>query len=309
MFYSVSHTEHADRLLTAGVRNILVSYHYFRKNSDFMEILKEVNKRGGLFMIDSGAFTFSVAISKTAKEDGKDVSDPGSWIDYLEEYVQFIEEHHKLLFCAANFDIDSLVGTEIVDQWNIKYFAKLEKLVNVIYVAHRYLPNYKEFERLEEYCKKFKYVGVNAYYQKALSKVAQISNKYRTRIHGFAITSFPRIKQYPMFSVDSITWHMGEVFGVTYRHDGANFRGLNHKYKNYRVADTLLMRKIGLDPDRVIIQEKARDVDIYNLEGWKGAEKQYYEIADAKLLNDYVSSYDKRLDRRGKSNHKPRQRG
>ena len=43
----------------AGIQNVLLSYHYIRKHlKDIPDLLNKIRDMGGLFMVDSGAFSF-----------------------------------------------------------------------------------------------------------------------------------------------------------------------------------------------------------------------------------------------------------
>ena len=59
------------------------------------------------------------------------------WLQYLESYVQWLWDHKDYVFVAANLDIDTIVGREVVDKWNEKYFKPLEEVMNIVYVAHK----------------------------------------------------------------------------------------------------------------------------------------------------------------------------
>ena len=60
-------------------------------------------------MTDSGAFSFMGKFHEGTPEFDK-MSTEEFWIPYLEEYVAWLREHKDYIFCAANLDIDKLVG-------------------------------------------------------------------------------------------------------------------------------------------------------------------------------------------------------
>jgi hypothetical protein len=271
-----------------------------------MEVLDYVNEVGGYFMIDSGAFSYINMNKKDVKTDITQLIKPEYWLPYLNEYVEFVDRNIKKIYCAANFDLDIYLGPDKIVEWNEEYFSKFTEKTNVIYVAHKLKEwGYHNLQRLREYASMYEYVGVNAAYHNDLTGVAQIARANGNRIHGFAITAMGKIKQNPLFSVDSVTWHMGEVYGVTYRYDGKNFKTYNKLHKYRRKADKVKIESHGMNYEGIIGaemnmmsnnrgREKSYDLEVYNLLAWKEAEKDYYKQANIKLLTNTVDKYDKR---------------
>lgn len=297
MFFSAASPKDAGLVLNAGINEILVSYHYLRKRKRaFMEeILQPMYERDGLFMTDSGGFSF---ISGKI-EDSYYTEE--FWIPYLEEYVEWVQENSKYIFVAANMDLDRFVGRDVVDKWNEKYFRPLEKYVQVIYLAHRDWDNiYSDptgLRRFKQYCDRYDYVGINQTMKDYSSKIIGIANATKTRVHGFAWTSIPMIMSQPLFSVDSSSWLSGQRYGTTYVHDGKNFRAYDGKSKWRRKGKRLFCEANNVDFEK-FIGDKQVQVTEFNTLNWRGARDEYMKICNAKLQNKPVGHYERDSSRK-----------
>ena len=292
MFFSTSSPQDVTLLRDMGLKDILVSYFYLRKRQKIFEekVLPEIKESGGLFMTDSGGFSF---ISGEVKDEFYTES---YWLPYLEEYVAWLYANHKYIYVAANLDVDAYVGRETIVKWNKKYFKPLEKYVQIVYVAQRDWNNeygdYHGLKRFKEYCSLYDYVGVNKNYASNYVRVATIARHTKTRLHGFAWTSIPRLMSKPMFSVDSTSWLSGIRYGTTYIFNGANFVSLDAEYKYLRKWKKLLVEKHGIDYEG-LLNEDREAVNRFNLIAWKGASDKYIKLADTKLWNKDVLRYAK----------------
>lgn len=213
----------------AGVHNVLISYHYIRKNLDYVEneILPWVHERGGVFMTDSGAFSF--------------LNDPNfdpqefDWEEYLDEYVEFLQRNSKHIFSACNLDVDEFVGHDTVKEWNEMHFEPLEDKMNIIYCAHPMKGHaLGELGMVKEYCEKYDYVGVNEGSARHASAIYQMAKQTGTAIHGLAWTKPTILKDFPFFSVDSSSWVNYQKYGATPVWDGKNFSQYDKDQKDIR---------------------------------------------------------------------------
>lgn len=211
----------------ADVKNVLISYHYIRKDLGFTdEILHMVQERGGLFMTDSGTFSFV--------NDKSFDADRFNWMNYLEEYVSWIDSRKRLIFSACNLDVDNFVGHNKVVNWNAKYFEPLEKDLNIIYVAQANATGRGELDVLKEYCNKYDYVAVNESMIRQVSAVYQMAKLTKTAIHGLAWTKPTILTDFPFFSVDSSSWVNYQKYGATPVWDGRNFSQHDKDSKDIR---------------------------------------------------------------------------
>lgn len=298
MFFSASSTGDFQQLYDFGIRESLVSYFYIRKNLSYWDRMLPIFKsEGGIFMTDSGAFSFMGKFDEDSEEFEK-MQTEEFWLDYLKEYVGWVRAHKDYIFSAANLDLDRIVGQVIVDKWNREYFEPLEKEtgVQVVYVAHEDwnatdVTAPKQFlDRFRHYCEKYKYVGANQSWKKYAPQIYQMVKLHNVRIHGFAWTELGLLRHYPFFSVDSVTWLGGVRFGITYDYDGKNFRSVEHKF--VRKVRKVKYICAGIDYEG-IQAEKRVPINQMNLLGWMGFRKEFLKIANLKLTNKPVSYYER----------------
>lgn len=223
----------------AEVRNVLVSYHYIRKNPSLtQEMLRQVRERGGLFMTDSGAFSF--------------LNDPDfdatkfNWEAYVEEYVEWLDQNKKYIFSACNMDVDLFVGHDAVLRWNRDFFEKIGQDIHSIYVAHPNVMGKGRLDAFKEYCKQYDYVAVNEGMKDEVSSIYQTAKITKTSIHGLAWTKPSILDDYPFFSVDSSSWVNYQKFGATPVFDGTNFKQYDNNDKSVRTTQKNNCAKYGV---------------------------------------------------------------
>lgn len=293
VFFSGGSPRDCSLFLDAGIYEMLVSYFYLRKRlSAFNDILDIVRDNGGLFMTDSGGFSFITA----GKRDGhvEEYYDPEYWKPYLEEYVGWLNDNHKRVFVAANLDLDMYVGRDVVDEWNERYFEPLLKKMNIVFVSQPDISSPDSglgaLPRFKDYCSRYKYVGIPGIFLRHAHTVYQHAKINGNILHGFGWTSMPLLAKYPLFSVDSTTWVGGTKYGTSYMYDGKNFRIKDYKQKHLRKSDKVFCLENGIDYEG-FMAEKQRPVHRYSLLNWKGAVIEYLKIANIKLVNKTVHSY------------------
>lgn len=292
LYFSASSTGDFQQLYDFGIREILVSYFYIKKNLSYYDRMLPVFKsERGIFMTDSGAFSFMGLFREGSEEYEKSRTEE-FWIPYIEEYISWIKEHKKYIFSVANLDLDKIVGTDIVDKWNKKYFEPLEKEgIQVVYVAHE-TDTVTFMHRLKTYCKRYKYVGANQSQKRYAPQIYQLIKQYGVRIHGFAWTELDLLKHYPFFSADSVTWLGGVRFGTTYDYDGKNFRTLDYKKKYLRKSRKMKYISNGINFDEVLSEDR-KSINKMNLLGWMGFRKEFLKMANLKLHNKTVNRYER----------------
>jgi hypothetical protein len=299
MFFSASSYKDALAVLDSGINDILTSYHYIMKREKgFTEdVMPRIKANGGLFMTDSGAFTF---FAKPTPE----MYTEEYWEPYIEEYVKFLRDNAHQIYCAANMDIDIFVGQEIVDRWNKKYFEPLKGIVQIVYIVHGNKAIRRDDEygikRFKEYAAKYEYLGMGS---SMFKKNSRSDNRYyalarllKVRLHGFGWTSIPSLKEFPFFSVDSTTWLGGVRYGTTYTYDGANDRVLDHKKKFRRKGMKSLCKDLGINHENLLL-EKRDEINALNLYGWKGFRFEFLKAANTKLKYNPARSYAKYLEK------------
>ena len=262
-------------------------------------MLPKFKSEGGIFMTDSGAFSF-MGMFREDSEEAEKMENEEFWLDYLNEYVAWIRAHKDYIFSAANLDLDRVVGQHVVNRWNREYFEPLEKEtgVQIVYVAHEDKDVTDAFaaqsfmRRFKEYCERYKYVGANQSWKQYAPQIYQLVKLHDIRIHGFAWTELRLLRHYPFFSVDSVTWLGGVRFGITYDYDGKNFRSVESQKKYIRKVRKVKYLCAGLDYEG-IQNEQRKDINRMNLLGWMGFRKEYLKIANIRLHTKVVSHYER----------------
>lgn len=291
MFFSSANVTDLKCILDFGVSDHLVSYFYLRKREkEFLDLFQQIKSMGGLFMTDSGGFSF--IMGKVTTEHYTEEF----WLPYLEKYVQWLYDHKGLIFSAANLDLDNFVGREVVDRWNQKYFEPLEKDMNIVYLAHRDRTNtYYDptgIKRVRELCERYHYVGVNDAMKKNATKIYQIAEKNKTLIHGFAWTAFKILRSFPVFSYDSSSYLSGVRYGTSYLWDGANIRIVEKSQKYRRKAKKFFVEDNGLNYESLMRDERF-SVNKFNALAFLGIRNKLLKIANIKLWNKPVMYYEK----------------
>lgn len=289
LFYSAPKVSHIELFRKNKINSILLSYELVKnKENDFIKLAEYIKEMKGYLMLDSGAFTFK---TKKAQLEGRTIED---YVEHTEALVAFIEKYRNYIYCAANMDMDRWVGEELVDKWNEKYFKPLEKITNIIYnIDPDRSRDVTGMKRAETYFRRYGYVGIGIGMIPQLPKIMYLQNKYKRRVHGFAITRLKLLKSYPLFSVDSTTWLRAEIFGSVNSFDGKNFRtaGTDQRYKRKLFKVQALEQ--GIDWE-AMVAGKAKDLTEWNTYAWTGFEREYLNYAKTKLRTLNVGYYDKR---------------
>lgn len=196
--------------------NILESFYYLRKNEEFMPLIKHF----GLFLLDSGAFTFLQGNHKGEC----------NWDKYVEEYAAFINKYDIQLF--FELDIDSIVGLQEVERLR----AKLEELTGKKPIPVWHKNRGKDY--YIEMCKNYPYVALGGIaikeiprkvYEKMFPWFIRTAHKYGAKVHGLGYTSVENLQKYHFDSVDSTAWLYGNLGGYLYHFNSKT--GLMNKYE------------------------------------------------------------------------------
>lgn len=180
--------------------NILESYYYLRKNTNFERLLHTIPMN---FLLDSGAFTFMQG------NHGKvDIS------DYVNGYAEFINKHDIKLF--FELDIDSVVGLEKVEQIR----NRLEMLTGKKPIPVWHIGRGKQY--FLDMCKAYPYVALGGIVSKEITNYEYFpwfiseAHKAGAKIHGLGFTQLASLRRYHFDSVDSTAWLYGNRGGYLY---------------------------------------------------------------------------------------------
>lgn len=280
-YYSgVESPQHWQQCLDRGVRNVLMSYYQFGKRApDLVKKRKKANPHVR-FMIDSGAHTF---IHEYQKFIGwtRQMFD-----DYVRGYAQWINDNRDYIHSVVEFDIDyclnmvlaksqsSGIGLSIVEGWQRQYFHPLEQRgVEVVYVWH----TERGVEGWEDMCARYSYVGLPGELskEKDFNKFISVAKRYNTRIHGFAATKQLDFSDVEWFSIDSITWKTGEMFGQMIVWDESAQRLTYVDDKKERFKYRALIKARGFDDDAIVNDRNYKEVTRFSLDSMRRMEEFY----------------------------------
>jgi len=185
-----------------------------------------------LFM-DSGAFTAS---TKGVKID-------------IKEYAQWIRENREYIHTYANLDVIGNAEATWENQQRLEDMG-----LNPLPVFHTREP----WEYLERYVEKYDYVGLGGLvpfakgrdpvYVPWVLKCFKMA-KDKCVFHGFGVTNWEALKNFPWYSVDSTSWLAGTQYGQVPIWDRKQNRIKKidlYSKQWFELSD--LMRSYGLDP-------------------------------------------------------------
>lgn len=234
MFYSgVEGNDHYN-IAKKYAKRVLTSYFYVRKNPNIVRQRYEAD--GLCWMIDSGAFTLQI-------EKGSAMTTE-EWEAYVEEYAEWLWNNRKYIYAGVEVDVGNQVGIPIVNTWKRQYFEPLERAgMQIIYVWHEEQNTASDWVEL---CRNHRYMGVGGDTLQLHNTQQRLltAKKFRTRIHGFALTSGKALRDFNMATADSTSWKAGERYGVWGAFDGDHIRTIEKKNRPKWEAH---IRKAGFD--------------------------------------------------------------
>jgi hypothetical protein len=176
---------------------ILLSYFYFR-DKDLDEVVEVFQGIPVEIFADSGAYSAATS---------------GSTIK-AEEYIEWVERwQHRITVCAAPDVIGDAVATE--RDTNLMLKAKLKTTVLPVYHVG------EPWEYLEKWSRECDYIALGGMvpysmqprFLRAWCKKAFKVMKPGTKVHGFGMTSWDKMIEFPWHSVDSSSWTSAVRFG------------------------------------------------------------------------------------------------
>lgn len=273
IFSGVENEEYFNILYNMGIRDFLMSYEYLKSKKD-LQIYKD---KGIKFFIDSGAYTYM------GKEEyyEKPIE---YWENQIEEYLKWSEEHKEMIFAIANLDLEYLVGTEKVVEWNKKYFEPfmLKTGIPVCFIWH---PISGE-SHWESYCQRYPYVGFSWVSDNKGTvadinfgaKMLRVAEKYNSVVHGMGMTRTSYLTKLPFYTSDSTTWLVGLQYGeINYWTGNKMTRLKKEKWKGEYLPKLLTL---GLNKEKLLAEDTEEMIKA-NIKAFQLA----IEYIDTKLLS------------------------
>jgi len=250
-----------DGLYRIGVRQILVSYFYFRKylkRTSLQELAEDLGRFDFVFL-DSGGFTLMQALQKNkATENLK---------DYAEEYYRELPKIHHLFSICAEVDVEEL-GIAYMEE---KKRQMLDAGVNIAPVIQQ-----KPISQYESYgwFDLFPYIALGSItasdpkYVSYINQLYEIGKEKGIVYHGFGVTRANTILRSRYYSVDSTSWTSGARFGVTMIFQNGRIRHYDKKKKDVRKRYKRRFEEAGLIWSD-LEQDKNFEINMMNALAWK----------------------------------------
>lgn len=248
MFFSgVEYKNYLDIVYSEGVRDFLMSFEYVQGKSK--EALDEYRKMNIKIFIDSGAFTYQ--------------NDPKyfeytveQWEKQIKRYLAWGRANRDIIFAMANLDLERLVGVEQVDEWNRKYFEPfmLETGIPICFIWH----SPRGDEGWEKYCQRYPYTGFSWVSEGSDLdfnyglKMLKVAEKYNTVVHGMGMTRTSILPKLPFYTVDSISWKSGLMYGLFSVFTDNKVKMFKKEEFNDRVAPILKNSDRKFDLDKLL---------------------------------------------------------
>jgi hypothetical protein len=252
-----------DGLHRIGVRNILLSFFYFKKllrKRSIQEIADDIG-RFDYVILDSGAFTFMQAVANGEKVD-MDIN------EYADLYHTEIERFGHVFTACAELDVHAHFSQKQME--DIRDHLT-DKGVTMLPVMHgEPVDYYKDLGWFDKYA----YMAVGSAMigrnkpSPLLLDYFSNARKTGTLLHGFGVTTVDALRKMPWYSVDSTTWLGGTRYGNTMVFQNGRLRYYDYKKKEVRKRFKKRFEENSLiwgDIER----EKPLEVNLMNALGWK----------------------------------------
>lgn len=260
LYFSGGETpDHRKRLIAAGVKHIAISYWGLRKrivNPKEWSIAERFPADVKI-LLDSGAF------SASKKADYTD----DDWINYVDEYMDFVELNSDRITMVNEFDAP-VIDHEDIEQMRDDFWNSVpaDRFMPVWHESHGGLP---ELEKLAE---QYDLVGITneVFNQKRnmASRLNHLVQTYGVHIHGLGITKPDELRDIRFGSVSSTSWVSPMRFGDTIVWDGTKLVRYPVKYKEQaRRRHRMLFERHGFDAE-AIANDDPNEVTAFSIWSW-----------------------------------------
>ncbi len=217
---------------TAMPLRVLTSYYYF-KHTPLREVLEQFRGRVQFdLFLDSGAYSAQTR---------------GTPID-IHEYARWIQQYGDMFSVYVNLD----VIRDAEQTWKNQRMLEDEYGLSPLPVFHAG----EDWYAFDRYLERYPYIGlgggVGASASAYIPWVIQCFKRAKGRavFHGFGMTTWPILKAFPWYSVDSSSWGQGFRFGGVPIFDTrrGRFYKMNLGDRKSCFAFAPLLRSLGFDP-------------------------------------------------------------
>lgn len=262
---------HYGHCVRAGLRHCLLSYLQFYKHDTSIVKARKRKNPEMQFMVDSGAFTFITEWQKFMSWTRSDFE------KYLQGYIEWLKRNQEYVTIAVEYDIDhtlnmalggnanSTIGGSIVQGWQEKMFRPLvENGMDIIFVWHEN----RGIDGWEDMCRRYAHVGMPGHFSstpEVMNRHVSVARRYLTKIHGFAATKQLDFRDVPWFTVDSITWKTGEMYGTLIVWDERQQKLIFEDDKTKRIYYRNIIDRAGFNSASIIADNDYKEVTRFGL--------------------------------------------
>lgn len=280
IFYSGVEDQNNFKILyDMGIRNFLMSYHYIQNKHLDTKVYED---KGVKFFIDSGAYTYM----QDLKYQDATIED---WEKHIHRYLNWARKHKDMIFAIANLDLELMVGVDVVQEWNEKYFEPfmLETNIPVCFIWHS--GDVDADRRWERYCQRYPYVGMSWVSDNtgdALDfnfgqSMLRVAEKYNTVVHGMGMTRTSLLTKLSFYTSDSTTWLVGLQYGEINFWNGQKMQRLKKDKWKTSYLD-VICSKFGLDPN-LLEEENVEEMIRANVGAFIEAEEFIQHMAKSRF--------------------------
>ena len=286
--YFAGQIEDIELLLGLGVKHVLLSFYYMKSMEEdkVSGLFNKLKEKGIELIIDSGAHTFFVkagldfgGMDFRAFQQAKEKLNMDEIEKYFLEYLFFMKKHQYGR--PVELDIGALVGKEKLLEWREKMKSEGIKFIPV---WHKLYCDEKDWEEL---CQNYDYVAIEGGKEiNEYVKFLQVAQKYKTKIHAFAMTKEEFMRRLSFYSVDSTSWKSGSRYGIGYYFSGGKLRSISKEERRRFKSD---FEAKGLNWGK-IEQDQGDEVDKMNAIAWIEYEKWLNENQQGKYWEESIVS-------------------
>jgi len=221
---------------------VSLSFHKIRRKENIEKILKAIAGKEAKIGVTSG-------VRQLLKErEYPEDKIEGGLDNYCTEYIKWLRKYGKSLEFYTELDVGDILSYDKVKQYR-KLFIKAglkEKLLPIFYDS---IPN--ATQELEELCRGnrgYRYIAIDGRIpEQRMNHLLEIAKKYKTKVHGLAMTNLKDLMKIPFYSIDTFTWQVGRKYGKTLRLVGSSIDTIDDKRVRRSLMNEGYLRKYLID--------------------------------------------------------------
>ncbi len=242
---------------TGGSKSTL-QYIYDNKLPKLFSILRERNhirdypEDAGPLIVDSGAHSWNkldmYPTSGMPGQSSETLPDPKT---FAQDYIQYIYDHRDKPYIYVELDIYGTLPKKYIDSmWD--EVSKFEGAFQFIRVYHMDKDD-KNLSMLKKWLSQGQtYIGVGGYEKRIFRRIFSLT-KDKIKYHGFAVTDFSNMSEFPFYSVDSTSWMRGALFGQFCEFKNGRMIAKPSLRKHVEANRTVTTPKLAMSNDDILL--------------------------------------------------------